>query len=38
MTVLHKSRTTSWRYMKILVDVGAVEADGSTNNLIYKIV
>lgn len=38
MTVLHKSRKTSWRYMKILVDVRAVEADGSTNNLIYKIV
>lgn len=38
MTVLDKSRTTSWRYMKMLVDVGAVEADGSTNNLIYKIV
>ena len=37
MQLLNKSRTTAWRYMKILVETGLVEANGSTNNIIYKL-
>lgn len=36
MELTHKSRTTAWRYMQILVDVGAVEETGNTNNVKYK--
>lgn len=36
MELKKKSRTTAWRYMQILVECGAVEAVGSTNNLIYR--
>lgn len=32
----NKSRTTAWRYMQILVDCGAVELTGNTNNVSYK--
>ncbi len=31
-----KSRTTAWRYMQILIECGAVELTGSTNNASYK--
>ena len=37
MELLNKSRTTAWRYMKILVETGLVEVAGSTNNIIYKL-
>ncbi len=37
MAITKKSRTTAWRYMQILVDLGAVEAEGNTNNMIYRI-
>ena len=36
MDLTHKSRTTAWRYMQILVECGAVEAVGNTNNVSYK--
>ena len=36
MELTHKSRITAWRYMRILVDVGAVEETGNTNNVKYK--
>jgi ATP-dependent DNA helicase RecG len=36
MELTHKSRTTAWRYMKVLEDVGVVESDGNTNNTAYK--
>ena len=36
MELTKKSRTTAWRYMQILVECGAVEAAGSTNNVSYK--
>ena len=36
MTLTHKSRTTAWRYMQILVECGVVEAVGNTNNLNYQ--
>ena len=37
MEITQKSRTTAWRYMKILVELGVVETDGNTNNMIYRI-
>ncbi len=36
MEITQKSRTTAWRYMKTLVELGVVEAEGNTNNMIYK--
>lgn len=36
MTLTHKSRTTAWRYMQLLVECGVVEAVGNTNNLSYQ--
>ena len=36
MELTHKSRTTAWRYMQILVECGAVEAVGNTNNVSYR--
>ena len=36
MEITKKSRTTAWRYMKTLVELGVVEAEGNTNNMIYK--
>lgn len=32
-----KSRTTAWRYMQVLVDLGVVEAEGKTNNIVYRL-
>lgn len=37
MAITKKSRTTAWRYMQILVDLGAVGAEGNTNNMIYRV-
>ena len=34
MKITQKSRTTAWRYMKILVELGVVEVEGNTNNII----
>ena len=36
MELTKKSRTTAWRYMQILVECGAVETAGSTNNVSYR--
>ena len=36
MDITKKSRVTAWRYMQKLLDCGAVEVDGSTNNIIYR--
>ena len=36
MEITKKSRATAWRYMQKLLDCGAVEVDGSTNNIVYK--
>lgn len=36
MELTQKPRTTAWRYMQILVDCGAVEATGNTNNASYR--
>ena len=37
MEITQKSRTTAWRYMKTLVELGVVEAEGNTNNMTYRI-
>ena len=37
MKITQKSRTTAWRYMKILVDLSVLEMEGNTNNMIYRI-
>lgn len=37
MSITKKSRTTAWRYMQILVSLGVVEAEGSTNNIVYRL-
>ena len=37
MEITKKSRTIAWRYMKILVDLGVLEKEGNTNNMIYRI-
>ena len=37
MEITQKSRTTAWRYMKTLVELGVVEAEGNTNNMIYRM-
>ncbi len=37
MKITQKSRTTAWRYMKTLVELGVVEAEGNTNNMIYRM-
>lgn len=37
MKITKKSRTTVWRYMKTLVELGVVEAEGNTNNMTYRI-
>ncbi len=36
MELTHKSRTTAWRYMQLLVECGAVETVGNTNNVSYQ--
>ncbi len=36
MKLTHKSRTTAWRYMQLLVECGAVEMMGNTNNVCYR--
>ena len=35
--IIRKSPATVWRYMKVLMDAGVVETEGSTNNLVYKL-
>ena len=37
MKLTNKSRTIAWRYMQILIDCGAVELTGNTNNASYKL-
>lgn len=37
MEITQKSRTTARRYMKTLVELGVVEAEGNTNNMTYRI-
>ncbi|MCM1498855.1 MAG: HTH domain-containing protein [Clostridium sp.] len=37
MEEIQKSRTTAWRYMQILVDLGVVETEGKTNNIVYRL-
>ncbi len=37
MEITKKSRSTAWRYMKILVDLGVVETEGNTSNITYHI-
>ena len=37
MEITQKSRTTAWRYMKTLVELGVVETEGNTNNMIYRM-
>ena len=37
MEITQKSRTTAWRYMKILVNLGVLEKEGKTNNMLYRI-
>ena len=37
MSLTGKSRTTVWRYMKILVDAEIVETTGETNNVLYVL-
>ncbi len=37
MTITKKSRTTAWRYMQILGNLGVVGAEGNTNNIIYLV-
>ena len=37
MEITQKSRTTAWRYIKTLVELGVVEAEGNTNNMTYRI-
>lgn len=36
MELTHKSRTTAWRYMQLLVECGVIETVGNTNNVSYK--
>lgn len=37
MHITQKSRTTAWRYMQKLVELGVVIADGKTNNIVYNL-
>ena len=37
VTIFNKSRTTTWRYLKILVNAGVVEVTGETNNTVYSL-
>lgn len=37
MSITKKSRTTAWRYMQSLTDLGVVEAEGNTNNMVYRV-
>ena len=37
MEITQKSRTTAWRYMKTLIELGVVEMKGNTNNMTYRI-
>ena len=37
MKITGKSRTTAWRYMQKLVNLGVVLIDGKTNNIIYRL-
>ena len=36
MELTHKSRTAAWRYMQLLVECGAVQMVGNTNNVSYR--
>lgn len=36
MKLTHKSRITTWRYMQLLVECGAIEVVGNTNNVSYR--
>ena len=37
-TVLKKSKSTTYRYLSMLVGTGYVEVCGNTNNAVYKVV
>ena len=37
MEITQKSRTTAWRYMETLIELGVVEMKGNTNNMTYRI-
>ena len=37
MEITKKSRTTAWRYMKTLIELGVVKVEGNTNNMTYRI-
>lgn len=37
MEITKKSRTTAWRYMKVLADLEVVETEGNTNNMKYRM-
>ncbi len=37
-TVLKKSKSTTYRYLSMLVGTGYVEVSGNTNNAVYKVV
>ena len=32
-----RSEATTWRYINMLLDTGYVVAEGSTNNVVYKV-
>ena len=36
--VIKKSKSTTYRYLTMLVETGYVEVSGNTNNAVYKIV
>ena len=35
MSITGKSRTTAWRYLKMLSEVGIIASTGNTNNVSY---
>ena len=35
--VIKKSKSTTYRYLTMLVDTGYVEVSGNTNNAVYKL-
>lgn len=36
--VIKKSKSTTYRYLTMLVETGYVEVSGNTNNAVYKVV
>lgn len=36
-TVIKKSKSTTYRYLSMLVETGYVEVNGNTNNAVYKL-